>query len=138
TALRPLDFKLASDVAQTWYGVKPAPATHEVSSKAAELAVIESGLGAWTNALRLATLDEEREGVRLHMARWQIKAGRWAAARTHLDAVTNAVHSVVKQRLERNWREKQGLPLENGPSNGSESPVRNPVGNDAAGPVEKP
>ena len=138
TALRPLDFKLASDVAQTWYGVKPAPATHEVSSKAAELAVIESGLGAWTNALRLATLDEEREGVRLHMARWQIKAGRWAAARTHLDAVTNAVHSVVKQRLERNWREKQGLPLENGPSNGSGSPVRNPVGNDAAGPAEKP
>jgi hypothetical protein len=49
------------------------------------------------------------------MARWQIKAGRWAAARTHLDAVTNPVHAVVKQRLERNWREKQGLPPDPGP-----------------------
>ena len=111
-ALRPLDFKLASDVAQTWYGVKPAPATNEPARKAAELAVIESGLGAWTNALRLATLDEEREGVWLHLARWKIKAGRWAEVRTHLDAVTNLVHAVVKQRLERNWREKQGLPPE--------------------------
>ncbi|MFM7556792.1 MAG: hypothetical protein ACKPAH_16025, partial [Verrucomicrobiota bacterium] len=64
TALRPLDFKLASDVAQTWYGVKPAPATNEVARKAAELTVIESGLGAWTNVMRLASLDEEREGVR--------------------------------------------------------------------------
>jgi hypothetical protein len=107
-----LDFKLASDVAQTWYGVKSAPATNEVVRKAAELAVIESGLGAWTNALRLATLDEEREGVRLHMARWQIKAGRWSDARTHLDAVTNSAHATVKVRLERTWREKQGLPLE--------------------------
>ncbi len=110
TALRPLDFKLASDVAQTWYGVKPATAETDAAKKAAELVVIDSGLGAWTNALRLATLDEEREGVRLHMARWQIKAGRWAEARTHLDGVTNEVHATVKVRIERTWREKQGLP----------------------------
>jgi len=89
--------------------VKPATAETDAAKKAAELVVIDSGLGAWTNALRLATLDEEREGVRLHMARWQIKAGRWSDARTHLDAVTNAVHATVKVRLERNWREKQGL-----------------------------
>lgn len=110
TALRPLDFKLASDVAQTWYGVKPATAETDAAKKAAELIVIDSGLGAWTNALRLATLDEEREGVRLHMARWQIKAGRWSEARTHLDVVTNAIHTTVKVRIERTWREKQGLP----------------------------
>jgi len=110
TALRPLDFKLASDVAQTWYGVKPATAETDAAKKAAELVVIDSGLGAWTNALRLATLDEEREGVRLHMARWQIKAGRWSEARTHLDGVTNAIHTTVKVRIERTWRDKQGLP----------------------------
>jgi len=143
TALRPLDFKLASDVAQTWYGVKPAPATNEVARKAAELAVVESGLGAWTNVMRLASLDEEREGVRLHLARWQIKAGRWSEARTHLNAVTNAVHSVVKVRLERTWREKQGLPPApvpapspaTAPANG---PGASPGGNAAADPAEKP
>ena len=134
TALRPLDFKLASDVAQTWYGVKPAPATNAVERKAADLAVIESGLGAWTNAMRLATLDEEREGVRLHLARWQIKAGRWAEARTHLDAVTNAVHSVVKVRLERTWREKQGLPPLGVPPAGSGSPE----GKAPSAPVDRP
>lgn len=134
TALRPLDFKLASDVAQTWYGVKPAPATNAVERKAADLAVIESGLGAWTNAMRLATLAEEREGVRLHMARWQIKAGRWAEARAHLDAVTNQVHAIVKARLERNWREKQGLPPENAPSDGPGSAV----GKTPEKPTEKP
>ena len=64
----------------------------------------------------------------------QIKAGRWAEARTHLDAVTNQVHAIVKARLERNWREKQGLPLGTVPSNGPESPV----GNGPASPAEKP
>lgn len=135
TALRPLDFKLASDVAQTWYGVKPAPAPDEAGRKRAELAVIESGLGAWTNVLRLATLDEEREGVRLHLARWQIKAGRWAEARTHLDAVTNATHSVVKARLERSWRDKQGQPPKTATSEASPAA---PVGERPAGPAEKP
>jgi tetratricopeptide (TPR) repeat protein len=106
-ALRPLDFKLAADVAQTWYGVKPAPAAVEESRKSAELALVESGLRAWTNAFRLAADDAAREGVRLHYARWQIRSGRWNEARTNLDLVLDPSLEPMKARLERNWREKQ-------------------------------
>lgn len=105
--LRPLDFKLAADVAQTWYGVKPEPSDSNDGKKAAELKLAGSGLTAWTNAFRLAPDDVDREGVRLHYARWQIRVGLWDDARKNLDLVTNSVHTVVKDRLERNWRDKQ-------------------------------
>jgi tetratricopeptide (TPR) repeat protein len=110
--LRPLDFKLAADVAQTWYGVKPATADTDEARKAAEVKLVESGLSAWTNAFRLAPDDGDREGVRLHYARWQIRAGRWDEARKNLDLVTNSVHDVLKARLERNLSDRQAAKKE--------------------------
>ncbi len=91
--LAPEDFPLASDVAQTYYGIKP-PRT-------------EAALQAWTNAFRLAHDEIEREGVQVHFARIKLNAGRFAEARGHLDAITNAMYADLKKRLERNWREKQ-------------------------------
>ena len=108
-SLQPNSFKLAADVAQTWYGVKPAPAEDEAGRKAAELQVVESGLKAWTNAFRLATDVPEREGVRLHFARWQIRARRWDEARTQLDLVSDPGLLELKARLERSWRDRQVL-----------------------------
>lgn len=105
--LQPLSFRLAADVAQSWYGVKPAPAADDEGRKAAELKLVESGLKAWTNAFRLATDGAEREGVRLHFARWQIRARRWEEARTQLDLVTDPSWLELKARLERSWRDRQ-------------------------------
>ena len=90
--LAPTDFPLASDVAQTYYGIKPSRT--------------EDALGAWTNAFNIANDEIEREGVHTHFARIKLNAGRFDEARGHLDAVTNAMYADLKTRLERNLKEK--------------------------------
>jgi tetratricopeptide (TPR) repeat protein len=90
--LSPTDFPLASDVAQTYYGIKP-PRT-------------EDALRAWTNAFSLANDEIEREGVHAHFARIKLNVGRFDEARGHLNAVTNAMYADLKNRLERNLKEK--------------------------------
>lgn len=92
--LDPMNFPLASDVAQTYYGVKPLPT--------------ETALQAWTNALKIAHDEIEREGVYLHFARVKLLAGRFDEARAHLHTVTNQMYAQLKDRLERNLNERQG------------------------------
>ncbi|MGB8370058.1 MAG: tetratricopeptide repeat protein [Limisphaerales bacterium] len=91
--LDPQNFPLATDYAQTYYGIRPLRTN--------------DALGAWTNALQIAHDDNEREGVYLHLARIKTAAGRFAEARTHLNDVTNAAFSDVKHRLERNLAERE-------------------------------
>jgi tetratricopeptide (TPR) repeat protein len=93
-ALDPTNFPLASDVAQTYYGIKP-PRTEEA-------------LKAWTNALTLAHDDIEREGVYLHFARLKLHAGRLQEAQGHLDSVTDAMYADLKKRLVHNLNEREG------------------------------
>lgn len=87
TRLDPEDFRLAADVAQTFYGVQPPR--------------WEEALRAWTNAFRLASDDEEREGVHTHFARVKIKAGQLPEAQAHLNSVTNSLYADLKRRLTR-------------------------------------
>jgi tetratricopeptide (TPR) repeat protein len=91
--LDPEDFKLAADVAQTFYGIQPPR--------------VEDALRAWTNAFSLATDAEEREGVHTHFARIKIKAGRFDEAKAHLNSVTNAVYAELKTRLNRVLKESE-------------------------------
>jgi tetratricopeptide (TPR) repeat protein len=86
--LDPQNFPLASDVAQTYYGIKPLRT--------------EDALRAWTNTLAIAHDELEREGVYLHFARLNLLAGRFAQARARLGAVTNELYDQVKDRLIRN------------------------------------
>jgi tetratricopeptide (TPR) repeat protein len=86
--LDPDNFPLASEVAQTYYGIKPLR--------------LEDALQAWTNALALAHDDTERQGVCIHFARLKLQADRFAEVRAHLRAVTNEMYAVLKQRLVRN------------------------------------
>lgn len=86
--LDPTNFPLASDVAQTYYGIRPTR--------------VEEALNAWTNALRLASDELEREGVYVHFARIKLHAGRFDEARAHLKAVTNEHYNTLKQRLTKN------------------------------------
>src|SRR5579859_335468 len=80
--LDPEDFPLASDVAQTWYGVHPFRP--------------EQALQAWTNALSLAHDEIEREGVYIHFARVNIMSHQFEQARALLNNVTNEMYTELK------------------------------------------
>jgi len=91
--LDPANFPLASDVAQTYYGIKP-PRT-------------DDALRSWTNALSLAHDEIEREGVYVHFARIKTHSRRFAEAHAHLNTITNEMYADLKKRLERTLDEKE-------------------------------
>ena len=91
--LDPQNFLLATDYAESYYGIRPLRTN--------------DALGAWTNALQIAHDDNEREGICLHLARIKIAAGRFAEARAHLNDVTNTAFADVRHRLERNLAERE-------------------------------
>lgn len=93
TKLDPTNFELASDVAMTFYGIKPLRTN--------------AALAAWTNALNLAQNEQDREGVYIHLARIQLAAGHFAEAQARLDAVTNPIYDALKNRLTRNLNRKE-------------------------------
>jgi tetratricopeptide (TPR) repeat protein len=101
--LDPDDFALATDYAQSYYGIKPLRTN--------------DALVAWTNALQIARDDNEREGVFIHLARIKIAAGFFADAKAQLDAVTNAAFADIKKRLERNLAECENPPTNKVPEN---------------------
>lgn len=86
--LEPQDFPLATDVAQSFYGIRPLRTN--------------DALVAWTNALNVARDDIEREGVHVHLARLKWMVGRTNEARLHLDAITNTMYAEIKDRITRN------------------------------------
>jgi tetratricopeptide (TPR) repeat protein len=98
--LDPENFPLASDIAQTYYGIRPLRT--------------EEALKAWTNALNIARDEIEREGVYVHFARIKVMAGRLAEAQVHLNAVTNEMYTELKRRVSRNLVEKQDAARTNG------------------------
>ena len=91
--LDPQNFPLASDVAQTYYGIKPLQT--------------DQALQAWTNALAIAHDEIEREGVYVHFARINLLAGRFAPAHAFLNAITNDMYAELKNRLTRNLDARQ-------------------------------
>jgi cytochrome c-type biogenesis protein CcmH/NrfG len=84
--LRPNNFRYAFDYAQTYYGVKPAPADTSEGKRLAELKLAESARAGWLEALTLADNEEDRNGIFLHLARWNIRTGDFASARTNATA----------------------------------------------------
>lgn len=93
TRLDPTNFVLASDVAMTYYGIRPLRTN--------------DALVAWTNALNLAGDEIEREGVYIHFARLKTRTGEFAEAHQELDAVTNAMYAALKTRLTRVLNDKE-------------------------------
>lgn len=95
TALKldPTNFPLASDLAQTYYGIKPLR--------------LDEALNAWTNALAIAHDGIEREGVYVHFARLKLQGERFAEVHAHLAVVTNEMYSVLKKRIARNLEEQE-------------------------------
>ncbi len=96
--LAPSDFILASDYAQSFYGTNPPR--------------LQDGLAAWTDVLKIARDEIEREGVRVHLARLNWKLGHFEEAHSQLNAVTNEMYAPIKRSLLRNLddSEKVGSP----------------------------
>jgi tetratricopeptide (TPR) repeat protein len=86
--LDPQNFVLANDLAQSYYGIRPARPKEAVE--------------AWRQALSLAKDDLQREGVYIHLARHELTMNQFAEARKHIDAVTNQNYTEIKQRLLKN------------------------------------
>jgi len=93
--LDPNNFVLATDLAQTYYGIKPVRT--------------DDALAAWEYALKVASNDTEREGVYLHLARFKLNARRFDEARKNIARVTNEVYAVLKNRLLRNLEKQENL-----------------------------
>lgn len=91
--LNPRNYKFATEVAQTYYGIKPLRT--------------EEALRTWTNVLAIASDEEERENAHLHLARVKILAGRLAEAQKHLNLVTNEACSEMKARVVRSLGKQQ-------------------------------
>jgi tetratricopeptide (TPR) repeat protein len=91
--LDPTNFTLMTDYAESYYGIRPLRTN--------------DALEAWTNALKIASDDVEREGVYIHLARIKISAGRYAEAQAQLDEVTNSTYNDLKRRLQRNLLAKE-------------------------------
>lgn len=94
--LDPKNFELASDYAESYYGIKPLRTN--------------DALVAWTNALVPAQTEVEREGVYIHLARIKYLVGRYDEARAQLEAVTNSMYDDLKGRIERNIKQKLNPP----------------------------
>jgi len=91
--LDPDNFPLASDLAQSYYGIRPTRT--------------EDALKAWNYALKIAHDDIEREGVYIHLARFKLNAGRFDEARRDLSSVTNAMYAELKKRVTHSLEDRE-------------------------------
>lgn len=91
--LDPTNFVLAQDYASSYYGIRPTRT--------------DDALNAYSNALKVATTDVEREGIYIHLARFELNADRFEAAQDHLNMVTNSVYDELKSRLTRNMAKRK-------------------------------
>ncbi|MEO7299416.1 MAG: tetratricopeptide repeat protein [Verrucomicrobiota bacterium] len=102
--LAPTDFVLATDYAQSFYGTKPPR--------------YKEGLAAWTDVLKIARDDVERDGVRIHLARMNWHLGNYKEARAQLAAITSEMYAGTKKKVLENIEtsEKEQTPAANEPA----------------------
>src|SRR5690606_30730414 len=91
--LDPTNFLLATDYAQSYYGIRPMR--------------VDDALAAWEQALKVAKGDVEKQGIYLHLARVELNSGKFAEAEKHLEMVTHADLQDMKNRLDRNLTKKR-------------------------------
>jgi tetratricopeptide (TPR) repeat protein len=91
--LDPTNLVLATDYAQSYYGIQPLRTNDAIA--------------AWNHCLSLAKADVEKEGVHLHLARVKWRVGMLDEAQKHLDMVKDPSMQVLKNRIQRNIEKKR-------------------------------
>ena len=84
--LAPSNLLLATDLAQSFYGANPPRR--------------EEALAAWKHALTLATTDQERQGIHIHLARVQLQSGKLDEAEGSLAHVDHPEMREIKEKLQ--------------------------------------
>ena len=95
-SLDPSNIVLATDYAESYYGIKPLRTN--------------DALVAWSNALNIARDDNEREGVKVHLARVKIAAGMYDNAQSDLNSLTNPAFADMKTRLTKSMANHKNPP----------------------------
>ena len=116
--LAPADLVLASDYAESFYGIKPLRTN--------------DALVAWTNCLNICKDENEREGILCHLARVKIAAGMFDNAQADLDAITNQAFAGMKVRLNRSmetYKHPESIPATttNAPVSSTNRPLPAPA-----------
>jgi len=104
--LDPSNFRLATDVAQSYYGLPGFKGAKTEPEMIKQRGISENALNAWTNAFRLAGDDIERQGVLIHMARLSLHLGRKSEAQAALNSVTNAMFTSTRTALLRKLQQE--------------------------------
>jgi tetratricopeptide (TPR) repeat protein len=91
--LDPSNILLATDYAQSFYGIRPMR--------------VEDALAAWNHALTLAKSQAEREGIYIHLARVELNSGRFPQAQQHLNLVQDPELQDMRKLLQKNLEKKK-------------------------------
>lgn len=105
--LDPKNFVLASEIAQTFYGIPPQKTGDPQADRQAALDHAKRALAAWEYALALARDDIERQGIYLHLARVHLSVDQRQEAETFLKRVTDPMYNVVRSNL---WKKLETPP----------------------------
>jgi tetratricopeptide (TPR) repeat protein len=97
----PENFLLATDLAQSFVAIKPPKTGDAAADRKAEQQVADEALAAWRDAMTLAPDENARQGVHVHILRWQINSGRFGEAHASLGLLTNAAFASTKRALEK-------------------------------------
>lgn len=91
--LKPDDLALATDYAQSYYGIRPFR--------------YEDARAGWEYALALAADELQRQAIHIHLARVAINGGKFDEARSWLAKVNLPEQAALKQRMERRIAEEE-------------------------------
>lgn len=90
----PENFALATDMAMSYYAVKPQRPN--------------DALRAWQKVLKLADTEAEQQSIYVHLARTLLNAGRADEAKRFLDKVATPENATMKEILARRLRQNEG------------------------------
>jgi len=107
--LDPDNFLLATDLAQCFYVMKAPKSDDPEAARKAEQKLADEALSEWRAALKIAPDENTRQGVYVHLARWQINSSRFDEARKSLSLLTNGAFASNKKA-----REKKRARIESG------------------------
>ena len=85
--LDPTNIVLATDYAQSYYGIRPLRTNDAIA--------------AWEHCLTLAKSDVEKQGIYLHLARVELNSGKFEEAQKHLDLVKDPAMNDLRRGCRR-------------------------------------
>ena len=89
--------------------MKPPRTGDSAADRKAEQKLADDAIAAWRDALKLAPDDNARQGVHVHLARWQINAGRFDDGRASLNLLTNTAFASTKRALDKKLAKQEAL-----------------------------